>query len=131
MEAALIAELLSKAGITALVDNRINWLRRPQGAALPDIILYRIDGAPDYHLSGPSGLVASRIQVDCWAFTYLEAKRIARAVDAAVSAARFTRGAVRFDAVLIVDESDDTFDETPDTYFRTRLDLAVHHASAT
>lgn len=130
MEAALIAHLLAQAGITALVGNRINWLRRPQAAVLPDIILHRIDGAPDYHLTGPSGLVESRVQVDCWADTFAGAKHIARAVEAAVSGQRFTRGAIRFDAILILDEGDDTFDETPNVYFRTRLDLAVHHASA-
>lgn len=129
MEAALIAKLLASAGITAQVGQRITWARRDQGGTLPAIVLNRIDGVPDYHLSGPSGLVESRVQVDCWGSSYGAAKAIARAVEAVVSGARFTQGGVRFDAILIVDERDSTFDETT-PIFRTSLDLQVHHAAA-
>lgn len=134
MEAALIAELLATAGITALSGTRINWSRRPQGETIPkdksSVVLHRIDGAPDYHLGGPSGLVESRIQADCWATSYGAAKAMARAIEAKVSAARFTRGSIRFDAILIVDERDSTFDESATGLFRTSLDLQVHHAAA-
>ena len=64
MEAALIAKLLATAGVTALVSTRINWGRRPQGSALPCIVLHRIDGTPDVHHGGRSGLVSSRVQVE-------------------------------------------------------------------
>lgn len=129
MEAALIARLLGAAGVTALVGQRINWSRRVQGEALPAIVLHRIDGGRDYHTQGPSGLIESRVQVDCWGKSYGSAKAVARQVEAAVSGARFIQGAIRFDAILIVDERDDSFDETT-PIFRTSLDLAVHHASA-
>lgn len=130
MEAALIAKLLASTGITALTSTRINWLRRPQGETIPAIVLHRIDGQPDYHHAGPSGLVESRIQIDCWAGSYKSAKAVARAVDAAFSGQTFIQGAIRFDVILIVDERDDTFDEPGQTYFRTSLDLFVHHAAA-
>lgn len=129
METALLARLLATAGLTALVSTRINWSRRPQGEDLPAVVLHRIDGAPDYHLTGASGLVESRVQVDCWGRTYGSAKAVARQVEAAVTAARFTQGAIRFDAILVIDERDSTFDETT-PIFRTSLDLAVHHAAA-
>jgi hypothetical protein len=130
MEAALIAKLLASAGITALTSTRINWSRRPQGSALPAIVLHRIDGQPDYHHAGASGLVVSRVQVDCWGVTYGSAKAVARAVEAAITAQTFTQGAIRFDVILIADERDSTSDESPETLFRTSLDLMVHHASA-
>lgn len=130
MEAALLARLLATAGITALVSQRINWSRRPQGETLPAIVLHRIDGAPDYHLTGASGLVESRVQVDCWGSSYGSAKTVARQVEAAVSGARFTQGSIRFDAILILDERDSTFDDNNTAIFRTSLDLAVHHAAA-
>jgi hypothetical protein len=129
MEANLIAKLLATAGVTALVSTRINWSRRPQGSALPAIVLHRIDGAPDYHHAGASGLVQSRVQVDCWAASYGAAKAIARAVETAVTAQTFTQGATRFDVILIADERDSTFDETT-PLFRTSLDLMIHHANA-
>ena len=129
MEAALIAKLLATAGITALVSTRINWSRRPQGAALPAIVLQRISGTPDVHHAGASGLVVSRVQVDCWAASYGAAKGVARAVETAITAQTFTQGATRFDVILIDSERDDSTDETT-PLFRTSLDLMVHHASA-
>lgn len=129
MEPALIAKLLASAGVTALVSTRINWTRRPQGEALPAIVLHRIDGAPDVHHGGRSGLVQSRVQVDCWAASYGSAKAIARAVENAVTAQTFTQGAIRFDCILIADERDTTFDEITPLY-RTSLDLIVQSANA-
>ena len=130
MEAALLAKLLASSGVTALVGARINWARRPQGEPLPAIVLHRIDGAPDVHHGGLSGLIESRVQVDCWAGSYKAAKQTARAVEAAVTAQRFNQASVRFDVVLLVDERDSSFDEAPDTLFRTSLDLMVRTASA-
>ena len=130
MEAALIAKLLATAGVTALVSTRINWGRRPQGEALPSIVLTRVSGIPDVHHAGASGLVASRVQADCWGSTYKTAKTVARAVETAITAQGFTQGAIRFDVILLDSERDDTFDESGVAYFRTSLDLMIRHASA-
>ena len=129
MESALIAKLLATAGVTALVSTRINWSRRPQGAALPAIVLQRISGTPDVHHAGASGLVVSRVQVDCWGVSYGSAKAVARAVETAITAQTFTQGSIRFDVILIDSERDDSTDETT-PLFRTSLDLMVHHANA-
>lgn len=130
MEAALIAKLLATAGVTALVSTRINWLRRPQGEALPAIVLHRIDGTPDVTHGGASGLVVSRVQVDCWGASFGSAKAIARAVQTAITAQTFTQGATRFDVILIADERDSTFDENNTPIFRTSLDLMIQSANA-
>lgn len=134
MEADLIAKLLATAGITALAGARINWMRRTQGQTIPAdkaaIVLHLIDAPREYRVDGAAGLIVSRVQVDCWAHSFKAAKAAARAVDAGLSGQRFTQGATRFAGVLTLDEGDDTFDEPPLTYFRTRLDLAVHHAPA-
>lgn len=129
MESSLIAKLLATAGVTALVSTRINWSRRPQGSALPAIVLQRVSGTPDVHHAGASGLVVSRVQVDCWAPSYGSAKAVARAVETAITAQTFTQGATRFDVILIDSERDDSTDETT-PLFRTSLDLMVHHANA-
>lgn len=128
MEEQLIQRLLAAAGVTALVSQRIWPGRRSQGSTLPAIVAHRIDGGREYHLKGDSGLSAARMQIDCWGDSYASAKRVARAVVASMSGARWTAGGVRFDGVLIEDESDDTFDEGGQALFRTRLDLMVHHA---
>lgn len=128
MEEQLIQRLLASAGVTALVEQRVWPGRRTQGSALPSVVTHRIDGGREYHLKGDSGLSVARMQIDCWGDSYASAKRTARAVIAAMSAARWSAGGVRFDGVFIEDESDDTFDEGEETLFRTRLDLMVHHA---
>lgn len=104
--------------------------RRAQGGALPAIVLHLVDAPRDYHLKGPSGLIAARVQVDCWGDSFASAKHAARAVEAELSGERWTTNPVRIDAVLIADERDDTFDEGGDALYRTSLDLMVHHAIA-
>lgn len=130
MEEALIARLLASTALAALVGDRITPGRRDQGAALPALVVHKIDAPRDYHLQGASGLITARMQVDCWGADYASAKRAARAVAAAMSGARWSAAGVRFDGVLVEDESDDTFDEGSEALFRTRLDLMVHHAIA-
>ena len=130
MESALAAYLLAQTGLTSLVGQRITWARRDQGSALPAIVLHRIDGARDYHHAGASGLITSRVQVDCWAASFPSAKGLARAVEAAISGGRFTQGLVRFDALLISDERDDSEDLNGSPLYRTSLDLMVHHSAA-
>ncbi len=129
MEAALIAKLLATTAITTLVSTRINYGRRPQGSALPAIVLHVIDRIPDVTHGGRSGLLASRLQVDCWGATFGSAKEVARAVETAITAQSFTQGAIRFDAILIDAERDDTTDETT-PLFRTSLDLIIQSANA-
>lgn len=130
METALIAQLLATSGITAVTAQRITWLRRDQGGPTPAIVLHRIDGGRDYHSTAPSGLVESRVQADCWAKTYKDAKRAAVALEAAVSGARFVRDGIRFDAIFVIDERTDSFDESGTALYRVSLDLQVHHALA-
>lgn len=128
MEVQLTARLLAKAPLTGVVGQRITWGRRDQGGPTPAIVLHRIDGIPDYHSTAASGLVESRIQADCWGRTYGEAKAAATALKAVVSGARFAQGVVRFDAIFVADERDDTFDEAGTAIYRTSIDLNVHHA---
>jgi hypothetical protein len=129
MEAALIAKLLATTAITTLVATRINYGRRPQGSALPAIVLHVIDRLPDVTHGGRSGVLVSRIQVDCWGSTFGSAKAVARAVEDAITAQTFTQGSVRFDAILVDSERDDTTDETT-PLFRTSLDLMIQSANA-
>lgn len=129
MEADLIAKIMGTPAVSALVSTRVNWSRRPQGQALPAIVLHRIGGTPDVHHGGPSGLAVSRVQVDCWGSSYGSAKALARAVQNAITARTFTQGSTRFDVILVDSERDDSDDQTT-PLFRTSLDLMVHSATA-
>lgn len=130
MEAALTAYLLSQTALMTSIGNRLTWGRREQGKPLPAIVLHRVDGVPDYHATAASGLVESRIQADCWSGSLEEAQAVASALEAVTSGQRFVQANVRFDAILIADQRQDTFDETGGALYRVSLDLSVHHARA-
>lgn len=82
MEEAITALLAHVAG------GQRYWVRAPQKAKPPFLVLQRISGQRDYHSQGPSGLVTSRVQVDCYAATYTAAKTLARETTQALSGHR-------------------------------------------
>lgn len=117
----------NEATLPALVGPRIHWVRSPQGAASPRIVLYKISGLRDMTLnSGPTGYVSSRVQCDCIGTSYGSAKAVARALEARLSGYSGTTGNVRFEGAFLVGERDDFFDtDTPDKLFRTSLDFNI------
>lgn len=80
MEEAFLALLTSSAAVSAIAGARINWGAHPQGQALPGIVLTVIDDAEGHNYQGSDGLSRGRVQVDCWALTYAQAKLCGRAV---------------------------------------------------
>ncbi len=131
MEEALRKLLTDAADVAALVAGRVHWVRSPQGAASPRIVLYRISGLRDMTMQGPSGLVASRVQVDCIGTSYGSAKAVARAVEDCLSGYSGQALATRFDGCFLIGERDDFEDAaTPDKLFRTSLDFNIWHKDA-
>lgn len=81
MEEEFRALLTGSAAVTALVPaSRISFGAHPQGAGWPGIVLQTVSAFKEAHMQGPDGLLRGRVQVDCYALTYAEAKRVARAV---------------------------------------------------
>lgn len=131
MEEALRTFLLASAGLTALVGTRIHWVRSPQGSASPRIVLYVISGLRDMRMDGPTGLIASRVQVDCIGASYGSAKAVARAVEARLSGYTGTASGIVFQGCFLIGERDDFEDaDTPDKLFRTSLDFNIWHKGA-
>lgn len=131
MEEALRAHLLATAAVTALVPaERIVWNQRI-GPALPAISLHRITGRPDYHLQGPSGLVDSLVQVDCWGASFASVTAVARAVQAALSA--HAGGVI---SRCFIENLRSSFEKgdgatgasTPTDFHRSSLDVRVWHS---
>lgn len=131
MEEALRTFLLASAGLTALVGTRIHFVRSPQGSASPRIVLYVISGLRDMRMDGPTGLIASRVQVDCIGASYGSAKAVARAVEARLSGYTGTASGIVFQGCFLIGERDDFEDaDTPDKLFRTSLDFNIWHKGA-
>lgn len=130
MEGALTALLLGNAGVTALAGQRVYWRLVPQGVATGSwVVMHRVSGQRDYTTQAPSGLVSSRVQVDCVGASYGAAKVLARAVVAAAGGYRGTVGGMAIQGIFIDAERDDDDSNTGDvaTRFRTSLDLQIWH----
>jgi hypothetical protein len=98
-----------------------------QGEQLPAVVIHRIDGARDYAMQGPTGLVSSRLQIDCWAKTYTAAKTLARAVAAVLSGIRDDD--IGIQGVFIDSERDlgESGSNQAEYLYRTMLDLNIWH----
>lgn len=129
MEEALRSLLVGASGITDLVSTRVYWRQAPQSVSGDFINLHRVGGVRDYKMSGASGLIDSRVQADCWAGKYSEAKLIARAVEAVASGYTGTIGGKRLQGIFIDAERDDDATDSGDTEtrFRVSLDLLIWH----
>jgi hypothetical protein len=119
MEEALTALLAPIAG------GQRYWVRAPQGKVPPYAVLNRIDGQPNYHMTGPSGFVSSRVQIDCYAATYASATATARAVKTILSG--YKGGAIQ--GVFIESERNLPAADAGEvaTLFRTSIDITVLH----
>lgn len=81
MEEEFRALLTGSAAVTTITPaSRINWGAHPQGAALPGIVLNTVADAEGLTFSGTDGLSQGRVQVDCYATSYAQAKELSRAV---------------------------------------------------
>ena len=131
MEESLVALLLADAGLTALVGNRVNWNVRPQGNALPAVVLTKVSGVADYTMQGPSTYEQSRVQVDCYASTFLASVTAARAVTAKLSGLRTVQGGTEFLGVFKDSERQSHEEGSGGVWMhRVSLDFLVHHRSA-
>lgn len=130
MEEALISLLLEDAGVSALVSDRINFQRRSQSeSSMPAIVMHKISAPRDYNMSGPSNLIETRIQVDCFGEKYKSAKTLARAVVAVLNGFSGVKSGVSFQRISIDNERDtDGKESAADRYlFMTSLDLLIWH----
>lgn len=81
------AELAANGTLTGLVGTRIYPQVLAQEATVPAIVLSVISEVPQNTLTGTTErLRMSRVQVDCYAATYLGAHQVADAVDVVLSA---------------------------------------------
>lgn len=123
MEEAFRAALLAHSGLAALVGTRIDWGLR---GAVPSVRLLVVSKVPIQTYSGPIGLTPYRIQADCFGAKYGEAKRVARAVEAAVA----TLARPRWDACFVEGERDDQDEDAANNPLaRTSLDFRIWHQS--
>jgi hypothetical protein len=123
--------------ITALLESiaggRRYWVRAPQNAARPFVVMHRIDGIRGYTYAGSDGLVSSRVQANCFGNTYTEAKDTARALVGLLDG--YTGGAMTggvIHAVFIESDGRDlaaTDAGEVNRLFAIAVDFIAHHDS--
>ena len=101
MEEDLVARLLAAVGLSALVGTRVYWGERPQGDALPAIVMHGISPGQDYSHSGPLSLRNPRIQFDCLGETFESTKLVERALTAALHQSPVIQGSTRFEGAFL------------------------------
>jgi hypothetical protein len=101
------------------------WVRAPQNKARPYVVLNRVGGLPNYHMQGASGLVESRVQIDCYADTYTACTSVARSVKAILSG--YKGGAIQ--GVFVDSERDLPAADAGEvnSLFRTSIDIIILH----
>jgi hypothetical protein len=126
MEGALRARIVA-AG-TAAAD-RVYWLDRPQGSALPSITLQVISGDYPRTYSGLQSFRSPRVQMDVWATSYAQAKAIMADVVIALEP-KDTSNGIYFDQIEFEGDRDTL--ERLDTMnvYRRGIDLIVWHSPA-
>lgn len=128
MRGALRARLLEDVAIAALVDERVTWLTRPQGEALPAVTLQLISGVHPQHLEGFEKQEA-RVQLDAWAETTLEAATIVTAAKEALAPGG-VHEEVQFSRMFFEGEGDFAERQGDTTIYRVTIDLIFDHEPA-
>jgi hypothetical protein len=106
VEKAIRSILIDDGDVGALVGDRVFPIVRRDGSALPAIVYQQISGVRDQMLSGPSGFVEARFQINCWAETYEGADELAEAVRGALDGYNGTKESVVIQCVHLLDEGD-------------------------
>jgi len=85
--AAIRDVLLASAEVQALVGARIYPNKLPQGVTLPAVVFSVVDDVPQNAITGATAdrLVETRLQVDCYSTSYVEAHTLAAAIDLVVT----------------------------------------------
>lgn len=125
MEELLRSLLVADAPLVALVSTRIFWNAIPQDAADPCVVLYKITGAPTYHMHGSDGLEASIVQIDVRALSVTSMWAVSRAIQGKLSGYKD----VNFRGIFL--RSDRQSSEKPGTtlYHRSSQDFDVWFAA--
>ena len=126
IKAALISQMLGDHSVFGIVGSRITPPPRPQGEIAPAIVVRTIvDLLPPIY-RGRQELIASRVQIDCWATSAEQAVALGKAVLAAL-AQPFSAAGQRVEGSFVLAARDDGEAITNGYIHRRILDLRVWH----
>lgn len=121
------AFLLGLAGVADFVGGRVHWRRRPQGGALPAVVLQIVSAPRSYNMKGESGLRRTQVQVDLIADSYTQVTALERLVLPQVSGARVVEGQTEFRGIFVDATREDDEETETGSLFRASIDLTINH----
>lgn len=92
IEQAILKELIGTSGLTALVGQRIYYVKAPQDIESPYVVFSKLSAPREHDHDGASGLASARFQLSIFALTYREVKLIARQIQSVLQAFKGTMG---------------------------------------
>ncbi len=126
---ALKSRLAADAGVIAAGGNEIHWVKVPQGKTLPYVRLQTISDPRPEHLKGYDGARVSRIQADCFAASWGQARKIAEAIITAATSPMTVEG-IQFGHTKAEGPNDLGEDVGTAFVHRASIDLLVEHRLA-
>lgn len=130
-EEELQSYLETDPGVSALVEDHIYPVRRPEKSPIPAVEWRRVDASRVYTHTPfieTDAWVQTRIQVDCWAYTFTEALNVGNAVLAALSGYEGGVTGTLIQSSMAVDEADSY--EADTKFYRRRLDFRMMYEDA-
>ena len=88
LETGLRAALLADGTVSGLVGTRVYPEVMPHDVTYPAISYQRVSTVRTQFLTGVDDFTQVRLQVDCWASSYADAKSLANAVKSAIDGVR-------------------------------------------
>lgn len=127
MEEALRLKLLANPAIAAMAQ-KIAWIDRPMGSALPAITLMQVGAGRNYTHGGADDLTQPLVQFDFWAASQWEAVQLERLVTAELERAS-TIGGVVFGMAFLESQQDFDPEKIDDgtTVFRRTADWRIYN----
>lgn len=94
--------------VASLVADRIGPAIRPQSEVLPAVAYTIVSDVPGYHYEGEDDLSKARVQFECWAKSYTDARALAEKLRLALSGYRGPMGARTVQSVFVEGAGDIT-----------------------
>jgi len=108
IEKAIVSILSNASAVTDIVGTHIFPIFIPQPAKdnLPAVTYQQISGPRNHVMSGPTGLVSARFQINCWSKTYKGLREFANAVRTTLDGYTGTIFGMWIQSVTLLDEGD-------------------------
>lgn len=125
IETGLFTYLANSPGVTAANEGRVYPLHKPQNDDQTCVVYRVISREFSRTFCGQPNITASRVQLDCWATSYSEAKALAKAVREALDFHKGDMGGVDVLSVQWQFENDDFESDTG--FYRVVQDITIYH----